>query len=222
MINTKLRMAAQGGRAAALLLAIAAGPASAAEPSNYAGVHLGANDLSSWPATVDFGADVRVDGRLDLDRGAHGGVMFGRQTERARFELEYQHGQAAIQSATLGPRSQSANGTARYDVLTVNAYRTQPITERFGVFAGLGLGWGSVTLPRLAPFNGCNCFSQAKRTGFVYQLRVGGEFDVSARDHVFLQYTSVRLPAPNAGGAPSIAYARRTAGVVGVGWRHNF
>lgn len=204
------------------ITATAAFTAMAATPTNYAGIQLGRNDLRGWPARVDFGAGIGVDGSLGLSRGGHAGAVFGREGEHWRLEVEYQAGRAKVTSASLGPASQAADASLRYQALTANAYGTAALTQRLAVYAAAGLGVGSVSMPQLGTVSGCNCFSSASRSGTVYLLRAGGEYNLSANDHLFLQYTSLRLPGASASATPSVSYPHRSVGIVGIGYRRTF
>ena len=208
----------------ALLVGIAlplSAAAQATQPAYYAGAHLGQNNLSSWPAEVNFGGP-RASGRLSLDDGAHGGLMVGRQTENARFEVEYQQGRVDVSSVQLGPVTQGVDARGKYHVLMLNAYRTFVLRPSLTAYAGAGVGWSSVKLPGLPPINACNCFPAASKKGAAFQLRVGAEYLVAPGHGLFLQYTALRLPGPDSGGVPSVDYARRTIGALTAGYRATF
>lgn len=192
-----------------------------AAPANYAGVHIGQNNLSSWPAEVNFGG-VSAQGHLSLNDSTHGGLMIGRQTENARFELEYQQGRIDISSVQVGPVSQGADARGKYQVIMLNAYRTFVLRPNLNAYVGAGVGWGSVKLPSLPPVSGCNCFPAASDKDLALQARAGAEYLVAAGHGIFLQYTALRLPGANSGGVPSVSYSRRTIGAVGVGYRATF
>ncbi|HJV00359.1 MAG TPA: outer membrane beta-barrel protein [Burkholderiaceae bacterium] len=204
--------------------AASAAPAAAAVPAApgyYAAAQLGRNNLSRWPARVDFGG-VGVDGELGLDRGLHGGVAVGRQTEHARFELEYQYGRFDISRMTLGPVSEPGSGGGHYQALTVNAYRTAAWTESLGAYAGVGLGWGAATLPSLRMSNGCNCFAGADHGGWLYQARLGLDYRLGPAHDLFVQYTWLRMPGGSGGEGPTVSYERRHVGAWSVGYRYHF
>ncbi|TCW31837.1 outer membrane protein [Gulbenkiania mobilis] len=208
-----------------LILAAAAGlfassVAFAAEPAPYLGAHLGTNLLDHWPARVDFGG-VTASGEAALDSGLHGGLMLGRQTEHARFEMEYQRGAIELNSLKLGPLNRSADGTGHYDAVTVNAYRTHDFNERWSAFAGAGIGWGKVRMPS-GRLEGCECFASASESGLVYQGRIGVEYRLARAHSAFAQYSLLRLPGASGGGTPQVAYEDRTIGSVTVGYRMLF
>src|SRR3569832_1994525 len=113
-------------RHAALAAACLATAAHAADgtPSNYAGVQGGVNNLGgTWNANVSLGPGVTLPGVANTKRGTHFGVFGGRQTERARFELEWQHGSFDVTGLSRGPVSQSISSSGHYDAVTANAYR---------------------------------------------------------------------------------------------------
>lgn len=201
-------------------------PASAQEsalrndPGYYLTVHAGYNHLDNWPATVDFGAGVNVGGKLQLDYGPHFGIAAGRQTENARFELEYQQGSFDLTGVQLGPVSESASGTGHYKALTANAYRTYAFDANWLAFAGLGIGFGRVELPAAGFSSGCNCFAAASKDGLALLGRVGLEYRFNARHNAALQYTWLRMPGPQSGGSPSVSYPRETIGIIGLGYRY--
>lgn len=209
-------------RAALVLsLAIAGASAFAAPPLRpyYAGGHIGQNDVETWPARVDFGGGVTSPAQLRLDKDLHFGIFAGRQTDNSRLELEYQRGNADITAATLGAVTQARGGRARYQALTANAYRTFDIAQRITAFAGLGIGWGSVELPLLAPIGTCNCFREASDGGFVWQLRLGAEYQVRPGHNVFGQFTLLNLPDVGSGGTPSVSYDNKRVRTLSVGYR---
>lgn len=194
----------------------------AAEPGMYAGVHLGQNIVSSWPATIDFGAGVRSGGGVSLDNGAHFGVIAGKQTPNARFEAEYQRGRVKITDARLATVSAPRGGTGHYDVFMLNAYRTFDLTPQFNAYAGVGIGYAKLKMPDLAPLAGCNCFRSASDSGFALQARLGTEYSFGGGHHLFAQYTALRLPGASSNGTPSVSYGRKTIGVVTAGYRKTF
>ena len=187
----------------------------------YIGAHLGQNNLSDWPAEVNFGG-VTSRGRLGLDDGLHGGVMVGRQTENARFEVEYQQGRLDITSVSLGPVNRSEDARGKYQVLMLNAYRTFVIRPNLNAYVGAGIGWASVKLPGLPPLNGCNCFPAASEKDVAFQARVGAEYEFSLGHRLFLQYSALRLPSANSGGVPSVSYAHKNVSAITAGYRMNF
>lgn len=189
---------------------------------HYLGGHLGMNLTRGWPATVDFGGGVHAAGRLSLDRGGHQGLLAGRQTRNARFELEYQRGRMTLTGIALGPVDESAAGRVDYQALTFNAYRTHAFDASWTGFAGAGIGWGKVRLPDARFGNACHCFPEASGGGLVYQLRLGLERAVGDGHRLFAQYTWLSLPSADAGDAPGVAYPRHGVGSVSLGYRKTF
>lgn len=208
-----------GAAAAAALLAA---QASAADPVRYWGAHAGMNTLKDWNAQVDFGFGTPLTGRADLDRGVHGGLMVGRQSEHARYELEYETGRIKVERLTLDPLSESVNGKGRYHALFANAYRTDRLTESVDSFVGGGIGWGRVKLPQLGLGQNCNCFGPASKSGFAWQLRAGLAYRLSEVSNVSLQYTWLSLPRPESEGPPGIRYDRERFGAVTLGYSRQF
>lgn len=188
----------------------------------YLGVHGGVNDLKDWSADVTLGPGVSLPGTLTLDRGRHFGLMFGRQTENVRFELEAQSGRFDVSAIQLGPVSQAVASGGRYEALTFNAYRTFAFSGALGGYAGLGLGWGRASLPQLGFTSGCNCFAGASGSGTVLQGRLGAEYSFGEHHKAFLQYTWLRLPRSNSGGTPGTDYGRKSVGIAGIGYRYAF
>lgn len=195
--------------------------APAAVPVYYATAQLGQNNLRRWPAHVDFGG-VAVDGELGLDRDLHGGVAVGRQTEHARFELEYQYGRFDIGQMTLGPVTEPGSGAGHYRALTANAYRTAAWTAALGGYVGVGVGWGGATLPALRMSNGCDCFAGAHHDGWLVQARVGLDYRLAPAHDLFAQYTWLRMPGGDGGAGPTVSYERRHIGAWSVGYRYHF
>jgi opacity protein-like surface antigen len=192
------------------------------EPVNYWGIHGGVNTLDQLRARVDFGAGTPMEGQADLRRGLHGGLMAGRQTEHARYELEYEFGRFKVEHLSLGPVSQAANGKGDYQALFANAYRTEELIDDIDAFAGAGIGWGRMKLPRLGLGETCNCFGPASKSGFAWQLRAGMDYRVSSKAAVTLQYTLLKLPRPEAGGPPSVVYERKGFGALTLGYTRQF
>ncbi len=202
--------------------ALLAGQAGAAELVRYWGAHAGMNTLKDWNADIDFGFGAPQTGRADLDRGLHGGLMLGRQSEHLRYELEYEAGRIEVERLTLAPLSAAVEGKGRYQALFANAYRTDRVSERVDSFIGGGIGWGRVKLPLLGLGANCNCFGPAAKSGFAWQLRAGLGYRVSAQSSVTLQYTWLSLPRPEAEGPPGIQYARKRFGAFTLGYRRQF
>lgn len=174
----------------------------------YGGVHLGLHDLGHWPATVDFGG-VRSEGQATLKGSLHGGLLVGRRTEHARFELEWQRGLLPVKGVTLGPVSQGADASGHYQAFTLNALRTLPLGERWLGLVGGGIGRGRATLPKVAFDNGCQCFAGAGRSATTYQARVGAEYLADARWRPQFSLSWLHLSGPQAAGRPAIQYASR-------------
>lgn len=209
--------------AAAALLALQARAAEpAAEAHDYWGIHGGMNTLDQLRADIDFGAGTPFDGQADLKRGAHGGLMAGRQTTHARYELEYEFGRFKVERLTLGSVSQPADAHGDYQALFANAYRTERLSEAVDAYAGAGIGWGRMKLPRLGLGATCACFGPASKSGFAWQLRAGLAYRVSNEAAVSLQYSWLNLPAPEADGPPAIVYDRKRFGALTLGYTRRF
>jgi opacity protein-like surface antigen len=219
-------------RAAALLLAapLSALAADAANPpaadpaagTNYAGLHLGQNDITRLHAQIDFGAGQPFPGEASAARGLHGGLVLGHRTEHARFELEYEAGHFHVEHLTLGPRSAGADARGEYQAVFANAYRTERVNESLDAFVGAGVGLGRVKLPHIGLGDTCACFGPASKSGAALQLRTGLEYRVAEQSSIGLQYTWLRLPAPEAGGPPAVRYDRKTVGAWSVGFTQRF
>lgn len=219
--KTILRGAAFAGAAAFSIAALAAD----GQPANYFGVQGGINNLGgSWKANVALGPGITLPGSVASKRGMHFGLFGGRQTERARFELEYQHGSFDLTGLSLGPVTQSISASGSYDAFTVNAYRYEPVWgDRMNIYGGIGVGWGRVSLPQMGfTTPPCNCFPSASRSGATWLARVGTEFNMDADNKLFLQYTFLTLPRPGSRSTPGVEYNKRTVGAVAVGFRHTF
>lgn len=196
--------------------------AGAADPAYYWGAHGGVNTLKTWTAQVDYGSGTPVTARLDLDGGAHGGLMVGRQSGHARYELEYEAGRMELERLTIGPRSAALSNQGRYHALFANAYRTHRLSESVDSFAGAGLGWGRVTMPRVGLGDGCSCFGPAFKRGFAWQLRAGLGYRLSDRASLSLNYTWLSLPRPEAEGLPKVRYDRKRFGAITLGYSMQF
>lgn len=190
----------------ALPLAVQAAPT--AMTGYYLGGHLGSHDLSSWPASVNFGG-IKTDGEASVRHGLHGGLQVGRRTENARFEIEYQYGRVPVRDVRLGPVVQSTDVQGHYQAITLNALRTVPLGERWVGFAGVGLGWARAELPQVPFNNGCKCFSAAERSGTAYQARIGAEYGPENTVRPQLSLSWLHVPGPRSSGTPSISYGQR-------------
>jgi opacity protein-like surface antigen len=187
----------------------------------YWSVQGGVNNLSRWPATVNFGGP-SVPASLELDRGAQFGAALGRQNGNARYELEYQHGRFGISAVQIGATSGSADANGHYDVLTVNALRRLPLSAQSALYAGLGVGVGKLSLPDVAVASGCHCVAAASKTGFTWLARLGAETAVGAAGRGFVQLSWLNVPGAQSGGASYVSYPRRGFAVLGVGLRQAF
>jgi opacity protein-like surface antigen len=201
-----------------LLAGLSTFAAQAAEPASpyYAGLHLGAHGHDDWPASVDFGG-VRSQGQLSLRSNLHAGLLLGRQRERARFELEWQHGVLPVRSVTLGPIQQAAGQRGHYDALTLNALYQVPFSGPWSGLLGGGLGWGRAVLPAVPFDNGCQCVAAAQRSGASYQLRLGAAYQADARWQGQVSLNWLHLGGPRAAGKTSITYASRGIPSVSAG-----
>jgi opacity protein-like surface antigen len=224
---TKHRLFRRAAAAAAATVAAAAAFAADGpqQSANYFGLHVGENNVrGAWNADVTFGPGVKLPGVATVKRGAHFGLFGGRQTEHARFELEYQHGSFDVTGLKLGPVSQAISAGGHYDALTANAYRVESVwDQRLNVYGALGVGWGRVTLPEMGfTTPPCNCFKGASKSGVTWLARAGLEYNLAANDKVFLQYTFLALSRAGSHSTPGVEYERKNAGALSVGWRHAF
>lgn len=195
------------------------------EPRYYIGLHGGANQIKEWPAKVRLGAPVVLDGAVFTKVGYAGGIQIGRQTENARFELEYQQGGFKLKGIELGPVTESVSSEqGRYRALTLNAYRTGAFSERWGGYVGLGIGFGRAQLPAAGFSSGCDCFPKVSGNGLVLLARLGTEykFDWAGNHRAFLQYTWLSMRGPSTSGAPGIEYDRKVFGTLTLGYRYVF
>ncbi len=196
--------------------AIAAEP-----PAWYMAVHVGANTLDDWPATVDFGG-VKSEGLLGLERGNHAGLTVGRESEHARFELEFVHGRIKVDTIELSGVREPGAARGKYDVVLANIYRHDALTSSLRAFAGIGVGWGRAELPLLRFSSGCECLGPASRSGAAYQARVGLAYQPSQGHAVSVQYSHLSLVGPRRGGTPSVEYGRRSFGALSAAYTHYF
>lgn len=208
----------------ALGMALCGIAAAADEPSPhyYLGLQAGRNNLDNWNADVSFGAGVTLPGKVELDQGMHGGLVFGRQTEHARYEIEYQRGSFDLQSIELGPLKEAAGGSGHYEALTLSAYRTERLSDSVSGYLGAGIGFGKTKLPSASFSTGCHCFPAASGNGLAWQLRAGLEYDFAAAHKGFIQYTHLGLPSPDSGSTPGVDYDRKQIGIIGLGYRYVF
>lgn len=200
--------------AALLLLPLAA----SAQESRYWSVQAGLNNLSRWPATVDFGGPT-VDAELELKRGLQFGLAWGTQYDRARYELEFQHGRFAIERASVAGIGNAVDASGSYDVLTANALRQLPLSDAWSLYAGLGIGAGRAKLPHINLASACTCTAAASKSGLAWQARTGTELRVGEKNLAFLQLGWLSVPGPE---ASTIRYSRRGFAVLGLGLRGQY
>lgn len=195
--------------------------AAQAEDTRYWSVQGGMNNLSDWPGTVNFGGP-SADASLQLDRGVQFGAAIGKQYDKARYELEYQHGQFDISAVRVAAVTQPADASGKYDALTANAYRALPLNDAFSLYAGLGLGYGRINLPKVGGTSGCQCLNKASKGGAAYQARLGMEYRTSGSGLAFVQAGWLSLPGAQSDGAAYVSYPRRGFATVGIGYRGLF
>lgn len=200
--------------AALLLLPLAV----SAQESRYWSAQAGIDKLSRWPATVGFGGPT-VDAELELKRGPQVGLAWGKQYDRARYELEYQHGRFGIEHASVAGIGNAVDANGSYDVLTANALRQFPLSPTWSLYAGLGIGAGRAKLPHITLASGCKCMAGASRSGLAWQAKTGAGVRVSASKLAFLQLGWLSVPGPE---APTIRYPRRGFAVLGLGLRGQY
>lgn len=212
-------------RAGAVLAILAAAPLPAAWAQEavqyYAGLHLGQHGRESWPASVDFGG-VRAGGALELGRAYHAGLMLGRESGRIRLELEYQRGRLKLERIRLAAIDEASSASGHYASAMLNAYWQQPLAGALQGFAGLGAGRATVALPGAGFSNGCHCFAPVRKHGGAWQLRLGLEYKLAPQQGLFLAWTRLRLPGPQADGSPSADYPARHFKALSVGYRQLF
>ena len=207
--------------AAALCLPLAAQAQAQARDAQYWSVQGGMNNVSDWPAKINFGGP-EVDGALQIDRGAQFGVALGKEYDNNRFEVEYQHGQFDVTGATVAAVRQAADASGKYDVLTLNAYRMFPLNDALAAYAGLGFGYGRINLPHVGGATGCQCLNSAAKGNGVYQARLGMEYRLGESGLAFVQAGWLSLPGAGSDGAAFVSYPRRGFATLGVGYRGLF
>ncbi|WP_374583124.1 hypothetical protein [Pseudoduganella sp.] len=204
-----------------VLLGLAGGAAAAEPASWYMAGHVGVNNLDDWPAKVDFGG-VEANGKLGLKRGNHAGLMVGRETAHARYELEFGHGRIKIDSLELSGIAEPGGQRGHYDVVLANIYRHDAVSASLRVFGGIGIGWGRAKLPTLRFSSGCECLGPASRGGLAYQGRLGLAYQVSPGNSISFQYSHLSLVGPRRGGTPSVEYGRRSFGALSGAYTRYF
>lgn len=210
-------------------MALAASPTLAAADGDrwqpQVAVHLDRPQLDNWPARVNFGGGVALDGRLKLDPGHAVGLELALQRGRVRLALEGQRGQLDLTAVELGTQAGPATGRVRYQAVTVNAAWQQPLTENASAEALIGIGRGRVELPQAAlASGGCNCFAAAQASGTVVQARLGLSWKLDRHHEPFVHLGSLRLPGAQgqSGTGPAVTYPRRSVVQAGLGVRVRF
>lgn len=202
--------------------ALAQSSTATTEPRVYMGLQLGRHNLDSWDNQVRLGPGVALDGKVHTDAGNVFGVVLGRQSENARYELEYQRGAFDVRRIELGAVNQPVSGSGKYQALTLNAYRQEAFNAQWSGYAGVGLGWGKADVPRIDLSNGCNCVGEAAKSGLTLLARAGVEYRFDQHHNAFAQYTLLRVPGPSAGGTPGVSYDKQWIGALAVGYRYLF
>lgn len=193
------------------------------EAKLYIGVHGGINLSHNWSSQVNLGSGVSAPGSIKTTSGPHLGIMIGRQSEHARFELEYQQGQAKVSQVRLGGSARAGSGHVSYEALTLNAYRREALSDdkAWQGFLGAGIGWGKSKSPAQVDINGCPCFDKSVQgSGLLYQLRAGVEREISKASFIHLQYTHLFLPALKA--QLGADFGRNNIGAISIGYRKVF
>lgn len=193
------------------------------EPVTYAGIQAGVHNLEDWDARVNLGPALSLPGELELEEQFEAGFFIGREYERARYELEYQRGSFDIVNVRLGLIDRAINADGNYQAVTLNAYRARELSEDFNGYLGLGIGWGRVDLPDIDLGNNCNCMNADADNEFVYQGRIGIEYEAGDQHNLFLQYTWLKMQGPrSAGSSPGVKYSDKGIGIVAAGYRYRF
>lgn len=190
----------------------------------YGGLQIGRNNVSSWADSVTLGPGISVPGQLGTKAGKLAGLVLGRQSEKARWEVEYQRGDFKLANVEVGAVAESASGTGRYQALTANGYRLAPLGEgrTWTGYGALGLGWGRAELPAVTLSSACPCMPASSKSGLVFLARLGIDYRVTEDDRLFLQYSLLRMPGPASGTVPGVQYATKWIGGLGLGYRRLF
>jgi hypothetical protein len=180
-------------------------------PAWYLGVEGGSTDVHSpWRGDFTLAPAGSAPGSLRLDRGRTFGVFAGRQSGALRTEVEYQRGSFDISALQIGASSSALSAGAHYEALTANAYLVQPLGQTgFGVYGGLGAGWGRVVLPQTS-------LAASTGSGISWLARAGVEYNFDEQNRAFVQYTRLGLPRPG------LDLGRRSADTVSIGYRRLF
>lgn len=196
------------------------------EPQFYVGGHAGWTearweDEQQWRARIGLGNNVELDGSVEYDDKFEAGLQVGREYENYRLELEYQQGRLDLERINLGNLTEATSGTGRYEALSVNAYRMEDLTERFSVFAGLGIGWVRTRLPTMGFTGGCQCFSGAENDDMFWQARLGFDYRIREDIDLGLQYSRLfDVPGPaSATLAPGIRYEGKDIDTLAIALR---
>lgn len=194
-------------------------------PFTYLGLQAGVHDVDQWPATIAFGNAVNFEGGVTLKEEPAFGLQIGREYENSRYEVEYQRGTYEVGSINLNAMSEKLQGdTGHYEALTLNALRMHDFTERFTGYMGLGIGMGKALLPAQGFSGGCQCFPEARESGFVWQARVGLEYRVGERARLGMHYSRLfNIPGPLwEDSLPAIFYDERDVDVLALSFRWLF
>lgn len=192
----------------------------AEDVKNYIAIDAGVNLPNDWSTKVNLDSSITAESKVNLDSSFHAGLKLGRQYESSRFEIEYQHGQSQV--LNIGGVSNSIENTSyiRYDALTLNAFRTQSITEDISVYAGGGMGIGYDKFPG-ASYTDCECFSKTTGFGLTYLLRAGLEYEPMPNNYLFAQYSEIYLPQSHSQ-SNKVEYDRNAIGTMTIGYRKTF
>ncbi len=192
------------------------------EPENYFAGHFGIHNLDDWHARVSLSDVISFDGYLQIESSWQGGLLFGREYENSRYEIELQelnYNVTTVSVNGISERKSRRDGHVR--AITFNANRLFEIDEDFEAFAGLGIGWGKTEMPSKGFNEGCLCFPEAEEGGPIWQARLGLDYEFNEHTQFFIQYTRIlNMRGPSREYAqPGVFYTEENVSTISVGVR---
>lgn len=185
----------------------------------YVGSHIGINEGANWPAKVDFGSGVVLDGSLRTKAKLHAGAQLGYQHDHLRVEVEFQRGGLNVKEFSLGILSGADQGSINYSTLMVNGHRRVDITDKLGLTLGAGAGLARLHFPQIKTGTNCNCLTDFSKNGFAYQFRGGLEYKISETIQLVGQYNRLFLRSNSNDDSPLTQYSKVHFGVTTMGVR---
>lgn len=187
--------------------------------SYYGSVQIGRSDVSNSSITSQLGNGVEANGTVSYASKLHGGLAFGRQIDKMRYEIEYQYGRLGVDSASLGAVSKSVSTNGHYEALMLNAYYSHDFSEKVTGFVGGGIGWSKKEIPSVGILTHCNCVAESSGDGTAYQAKIGFDYKIKEDQSVGVQLTTLKLPKAT---SSTTNYSNENINILGITYKKLF